>query len=425
MSRARARTLCGALVLAWSPAVAQDAAPDDAPPSEAAPPAEVAEAAAANVVSPDGEAPADPLEPPKYRWGGIGLPLVSFNSTDGLGFGLGAEVYDREVGKGSGYRNRLSISTFWTTSGNYGSNFLQYERRGKALHIARFTYRLWRNMLYVGSGGRDVSVARDPSESSGNAVQGPQLFVSSMLPIKHTPVYVWFQGYARYTLVEADPGGILDERQAFGIDGGFYFDVSAGVLINEVDRWPLPNRGVRLEASVRGGGTANTAGGFEPLVGVNLEATGWVPLAGQWLVFGSRLLIDKTWGERPFWEQENLGGQFRDELGYEQPMVGYARSRTRGDGAVALIGELRPYFGKTRHPTVDIGFYLSLFAEAGWLFDRGDPGPFMPTVGVAPELLWQGAIPLRPFIAWGWYSDEPGGARTPRPQVGITLLSPL
>lgn len=362
--------------------------------------------------------------PRTHKWGGIALPLVNYNSTDLLGFGLGAEVYDRKIGSAGGYRNRFSIATFWTTSGNYGSNFLQYERRGDVLILARLTHRLWRNMIYVGSGGDDVSVQWDPDISLGNYVEGPQLFGSAMVPIANSPVYLWGQGYLRYTWVEAQEGGILDQRQAFGIDGGLYFDVSAGILINEIDRWPLPRRGVRLEASGRVGGTA-AEGGFRPIGGVNVELTGWVPLAGQWLVLGSRALFDKTWGQRPFWEQENLGGQFRDELGYEQPLTGYARSRTRGDGAIAWLTELRPYFGKTRHPTADIGFYLSLFAEAGWLFDGDRLGPFMPTVGFAPEILWQGSVPLRPFVAFGWMSDEPGGVRRPTPQVGITLLSPL
>ncbi len=394
---------------AEAPADTPEDAPADAPPDP--PTAQVTTATA------------DDEEVSEYRWGGIGLPLVNYNTTDKLGFGAGFEVYDRKVGE-TGYRNRLSVSTFWTTSGNYGSNYLQYERRGKVLLVTRFTYRLWKNMIYVGSGGDDVSVSWDPDDSMGNSVQGPQLFGSVMVPVRNTPVYLWAQAYLRYTLVDAKPGGILDQTQAFGIDGGFYFDVSAGLLINEVDRWPLPNRGIRLEASGRAGGTA-APGGFKGLGGVNLEATGWLPLAGQWLVLGNRLLVDKTWGERPFWEQENLGGQFRDELGYEQPMTGYARSRTRGDGAIALLTELRPYFGKTRHPTVDLGFYLSVFAEAAWLFDKGDPGPFMPTIGVAPELLWQGAVPLRPFISLGWFSDEPGGTRRPVSQIGITLLSPL
>jgi len=404
-------------MLAASTAWAQDPEAESAPVSQSAddPDVEPAGDEAAGE-----EAPAKPV----YRWGGIGLPLVNYNTTDKLGFGLGAEVYDREVGGGGGYRNRLSISTFWTTSGNYGSNYLQYERRGKVLLVTRFTYRLWKNMIYVGSGGDDVSVLRDPADSMGNAVQGPQLFGSVMVPIPRTPVYLWAQAYLRYTLVEANPGGILDERQPFGVDGGFYFDVSAGLLVNEVDRWPLPRRGIRLEASGRVGGTA-ASGGFKPLGGLNVEATGWLPIAGQWLVMGNRVLVDKTWGERPFWEQENLGGQFRDELGYEQPMTGYARSRTRGDGAITLLTELRPYFGKTRHPVVDIGFYLSVFAEAAWLFEGDDPGPFMPTIGVAPELLWQGAVPLRPFVAFGWLSDEPGGTRKAVPQIGITLLSPL
>jgi hypothetical protein len=68
---------------------------------------------------------------------------------------------------------------------------------------------------------------------------------------------------------------------------------------------------------------------------------------------------------------------------------------------------------------------LSGMAEVGWLFDRWDPGPILPTVGGGPELLWQQAIQVRPFIAFGWRSDAPGAPRVPVPQYGISFVDPL
>ena len=60
-----------------------------------------------------------------------------------------------------------------------------------------------------------------------------------------------------------------------------------------------------------------------------------------------------------------------------------------------------------------------------FLFRGSDPGPHMPSVGVAPLLVWQGTVELRPFLAWGWMSDRPRGPRTPELQIGVSLLSPL
>jgi hypothetical protein len=67
-----------------------------------------------------------------------------------------------------------------------------------------------------------------------------------------------------------------------------------------------------------------------------------------------------------------------------------------GDGVLAAMVELRPKLGETHHPVADLAFYVSTFAEVGWLFRGNDPGPPLPSVGVAPYVLWQGAAELRP-----------------------------
>jgi hypothetical protein len=364
---------------------------------------------------------ADP-PPPRWRWGGIAIPTLKYNSTDGLGLGAGLELYERRADGAQGYRYRLSLSTFWTTSGNYASNWVQLEHRGRVWWLTRFTWSLWRNMVYVGAGGDDVSV-RNGEEAFGNTVNGPSLLGTLVIPVTGTPLQVWLQGYARYAAIEARPGGPLDVRRPYGVDGGFTFDVSAGLALNELDQWPVPHKGVRGEASFRLGGSFSPD--FHPITGLNFELAAYWPLVGRHLVLGARTLFDRTWGDRPFFEQELLGGQWRDELAYEQMLTGYARSRTRGDGVFATMVELRPYFGSTGHRVFDIGFYLSAYAETAFLLRGSDPGPHMPSVGVAPLLVWQGTVELRPFLAWGWMADRPRGPRTPELQIGVSLLSPL
>ncbi|MCB9664094.1 MAG: hypothetical protein H6732_08260 [Alphaproteobacteria bacterium] len=379
-----------------------------------------------------GETPAPPDEPPAstargerpYRIGGLVVPLANFNSIDGLGLGLGLEVYDRKRELDYGYRNRLTAWTFWTTSGNYTSNYLQYERRGEQLFVARLAYRVWRNMVYVGVGGEDVSVQLPPERSFGNVVYGPSLLASAIIPLPRNPVYVWAQAYGRYTLSEAAPGTLLEEESPFGLGEAFYFDTSVGLALQEVDRWPVPNKGIRSEVSGRFGGTV-AAGDFTPIAGVNAEVIGWWPLVGQWLVLGGRVVFDKTWGQRPWWEQEWLGGQFRDEAAYEQMLTGYARSRTRGDGVLANLLELRGWLGRTRHPFWDMDFYVDVYAESAFLFEGDDLGPHMPTLGASVQLVWQGVVQLRPFVSLGWLSDTPGGPRHATPFFGVSVVDPL
>jgi len=336
---------------------------------------------------------------------------------------VGGEIYDRERGKEHGYRYLMSLSTFWSISGDYSSNYFQIDRQGRHRWVARFTYKLWRNLVYNGIGGADVSTRDDPVKSYGSLLHGPTLLVNVVRSVRNTPLKAWGQSYSRYATVQAEPGSFLDEDQPYGVNGGFYFDFSAGLFMQETDRWPVPNKGFKGELDVRGGGTA-ADGGFEPIVGVHAEAIGWVPLIGERLVLAGRTLIDKTWGEKPFFEGEYQGGLLRDENGYEQSLTGYARTRGRGDGISATLIELRAKLGDLPgRPAV--GVYLSGYGEMAWLFEGNNPGPIMPTVGLAPTLLWQGAIQLRPFLSWGWFSDVQGGPRTPEAQFGISLFSPL
>ncbi|MCB9682383.1 MAG: hypothetical protein H6733_13025 [Alphaproteobacteria bacterium] len=359
-----------------------------------------------------------------YRVGGIVVPLFDYNSIDGAALGLGVVLYDRLRTLDDGYRNRVSAWTFWTTSGNYSSNYIEYEHLATNYLFARVAYRSWKDMIYVGSGGDDVSVRVPEERAKGNVVQGPTAMVTYNIKIPRTPLYVWVQGFLRYRHTAANAGSLLASRDPYGLGNNVYFDTSFGVFLQEVDRWPEPRKGVRFEASARFGGSAGERS-FQPLAGVNTELMGWWPVAGKWLTIGSRAVFDKTWGNRPWWEQEWLGGVLRDELGDEQVLTGYQRSRTRGDGVLAEMIEVRPFLGRTRDPFFDIGFYLSGVAEIAWLFEGDDPGPPMPTVGVGATLLWQGAITLRPFIHWGWLSDVPGGPRTPSSTINIAVQGPL
>ncbi len=366
--------------------------------------------------------PAAPTDD-SLKWSGLVLPIAGANSVDGFGFGVGGEVFARPESQEYGYAVKVTGSAWVTTRWDYTSNFVRLEVVGdRTSWYGQIGYRGWRNLRYAGVGGADVLVDWGAQEV-GNSVTGPAAFAGVLRPLTG-PWALYTQLYFRGVRVEPGAGAKLEEDLPLGAAGGAYGDWTVGLWHDSTDHWPLPNRGLRGEVDVRGGGTLS-AGSVEPLLGLHSELAGWTELGTPHLVVGGRLLAARTFGERPFFEQDVTGGRWRDELGSEQALSGYGRTRTRGDGVVASMVELRPFFFRTSHPFWDLGVHASVFAELAWLFDGAEPGPPLPTVGFGPELLWQSAIQLRPFLAWGWRAESPGGERSPGLQFGISFLDPL
>lgn len=360
-------------------------------------------------------------EESSLKWSGLGLPLVGGNSIDGFGFGAGGEAFARAADEDTGYAVKLAGALWVTSSLDYTSNWLRLDVRGERLDwLGHLGYRAWRDLRYAGVGGEEVQ--RDPGDIElGNAMRSPFGFLGVKYPIGQT-TSLFVQVYGRQAWVMPGAGSLLEERAPSGVVGGTYADATVGVALEDVDQWPLPNRGVQGEVDVRAGGLM-APGTHRPLLGAHAEVIGWAPVAGPALVLGGRVVYDGSIGDRPFFEQDTLGGLRRDELGSEQALAGYGRTRTRGDGVLAAMVEVRPRLFATDHHFWDVGLYLSAFAEQGWLFVEGDPGPPMPTLGGGPEILWQKAIQLRPFLAWGWRSE--GDHRQPDLQFGVSFVDPL
>lgn len=388
--------------------------PVEAPPAEA-PPAEAPPVPEASAVP---EAP-----PPKAKVKGYVLPTAGGNSTDGFGLGAAGELFLRPPELEHGFRWKLSLSV-WATTRGYRSFYSQYERRTAEGHLlARLGFQSWANLPYAGVGGADVSVRHPPEQEIGNRIFGPYLMVADSQTVR-PKVKLYGQIWLHPVWVDPRPGGLLDTRDPFAADGGLYGDLMGGIELDTTDRWPMPTRGVRAEVDLRGGGTwAFTEDRFAPLVGGHAEVITWQPV-GEHLVIGARVVAEKSYGLRPPPEQFVTGGRWRDEIGFEQALSGYGRIRPRGDGVVASLVEVRPYFFTVgRSWSLDV--HASLFAEMAWLYRGNDPGPPMPTVGLGPLLLWQKGSQLRPFVAWGWWSDDVGGARRPVAQFGLSVNDPL
>jgi hypothetical protein len=356
------------------------------------------------------------------RWGGLLIPLVGVTTTDGFGLGFGGEVFRRPAGKESGYDLKLTPTIYFNARLDYTNDWFRVEHVGRSYLIATVGYQLWSNLSFAGIGGREVALDRGDVEL-GNRLVSPYFFVGLSAPLYGTWSY-FGQVSVRAARVRPQEGSLLDLQRPFGVEGGGYADASLGIERRDVDRWPVPHQGTHVEIGGRVGGTVYP-GGVAPLAGVQVEGMIWRRLVGERLVGSGRVLVEKSTGQRPFFEQDKAAGRWRDELGSEQALSGYGRTRTRGDGVVAALTELRLKLGYAEKGWFDLEANLAPYAEIGWLYQKNDPGPPLPTVGVGVPLLWQKAIQLRPFLAWGWRHDDLDDPRRPSLQFGLSVLDAL
>jgi hypothetical protein len=357
------------------------------------------------------------------KWSGLGLPLVGVNSIDGWGFGAAGEAYGRPPGEDYGYTVKITAQVWTTTRFDYTNDFVQFDWKDEWNWTGRAGFRGWTNLAYAGVGGDDVSVLRSPALERGNTVGGPIALFGAAAPIGG-PLELYGQVYVRQAYAEAGPDTLLARDDAFGLGSGVFGDLTTGFRLDTTDRWPVPLRGARGELAISGGGTA-LGGELVPAGAAIANLIGWQPTLDGRLVFGGRILAFGSTGTRPFWEKEMTAGIWRNELGIETSFTGYGRSRSRGDAALAALVEVRPEFFSVDRGFFDFSVHASLYAEDGFLFDGFDPGPHLPTIGGGPMVLWQGAIQLRPFVAWGWTSETPGGPRAPTVQYSVSFVDPL
>ncbi|MBW2256575.1 MAG: hypothetical protein JRI25_18530 [Deltaproteobacteria bacterium] len=350
------------------------------------------------------------------------IPFPAGNSTDGLGFGIAADVWRRPVAWTHGYDLKIRPYAWTTINGNRQSISVQVERRGVWDLAGRIGFRRQSNLPYAGSGGGDVVFPWGDVEL-GNQTLGLSGFATVSRQLNTSPWFLYLQAYVRWMDVAPGEGALLAQREPLAEEGGTYFDVSAGLFVDHTDQWPVPTAGYMGEVDLRVGATLAN-GTVSPLAGLHGELVYWWSLGSPRWVVGARALVEHSLGERPFFEQDVTGGRLRDDLGSDQALSGYGPGRTRGDGVVAVMVELRPELVSFAKDNVKI--LLSLYAEEAFLFRAWDPGPHMPSVGVAPMgVFWRGAQ-LRPFIAWGWRRKEhEDDRRVALPQVGISFVDPL
>lgn len=396
---------------------------------------------------PAAEAPTEsPIEGPieardadaRHGFGWAGLPLLNYNTDNGVGYGARLVLYDYGNNQ-KPYRYQLTLQFFQTTGGIMVHRLI--------FDAPRFRGSRWRIdsdirldgdkfSPYYGLGGQSEytpayhtcddrdALAMNPDICPGNPdfrglryYQYRALMPSLLLNLRRDLGGPWqlMTGYrAQLTFIDTQypddlgqttPSRLVEDLQAGepivgleDLDAGGQAAmtrtayVQAGLVYDTRDNEPAPTRGFWHEASLRGASPA--LGGQFWYWGANLQLRAYRGLdrAGRFVLAG-RFLLDVLGGDVPFYRLSHTGGlRDQESVGGETSVRGVLRSRFIGKIKTMLSTELR-WRWLTRRPRghrLDIATVVGFDAGRAWRELESD-GPFF-------DLALGAAAGLR--IAW-------------------------
>lgn len=330
----------------------------------------------------------------------IGLPLVSFNSDLGFGFGAVGGGYYYSPGY-TPYRHALAAQLFFTTRG-VQNHWVRYDGPnligGARLEI-RGEYR--RELFFPFYGVGNNSAPGVVGNTTDRATSFDYFFPGGWVrirgkPLKHRRQLEVFGGYA-YHLTRINPytGSALEAEQPVGIQGGSHGQVFFGALWDTRDNEPDPSRGGIQEVALRVAGGAT--GSAYDYVGLTLADRNFFTLGTPKLIFAQRFMADALWGQAPFFEWSQFGGTMGGEgIGGMSSVRGVPRNRYQGKVKVLSNSELRwyPYNFQLFGERTRVGGLL--FFDIGRVWNENvDDGPWWlwhPGVGAGLRVVRRAAV---------------------------------
>jgi hypothetical protein len=282
----------------------------------------------------------------------LAMPIGSFDTDDGLGFGGRAEINWREEGV-EPYRAALMVQSFVSSKG-YQNHELRFDR----LQLGRqgldrlLVYGAWRQWLNDGYWGVGNSAARERDYVGEFEAEDPrrkryrytlkQPFVHATLQHDMAPGSLWSVYGAvnpKYSIIETYEGSLLAEQRPYGMAGGLAIQLMAGLIHDTRQPEIAPRSGHLLELGGRlSPALSGEAGGFGGLLG---SARGYRSL-GPRVVLAGRLMAEWLWGTVPFYEQVHWSGLRPVEgVGGADTVRGMSFGRFRAPGKAVANAELR------------------------------------------------------------------------------------
>lgn len=346
---------------------------------------------------------APPEDAPQQRRGidGAGVPLLSFNSDTGVGYGAVGGLYLYKPGYVP-YRFALAAQVFFTTRG-VQSHWLRFDapdlwpraRLEIRLEQSRELFSPW-----YGPGNRS-------SPEAVGALVGSRAYAYDLLQpggfvrLRSRPwaSHPSLQPYAgvdyHYSRVRPYPGSVLEREAPRGISGGHVTQALVGLLWDTRDDENNPSSGGLGELSLRGAarGLASDYGFW----GGTACDRRYVALGTKRLVLAERVCVDALLGGYPFFELTNVGGiSLAEGVGGMSSVRGVPRNRYAGSVKAFVNLELRwlPWTFQLLRAPVHVGGLA--FVDAGRVWhpgtDDGTAWTWHPGAGLGLRVVRRAAV---------------------------------
>ncbi len=290
--------------------------------------------------------PAPGPEPAKKEAGvdAIALPLVSFNSDHGFGYGGVGGMYLYAPGKAP-YAHAIGAQVFFSSRG-VQNHYLRYDGPqliGPLRLEGRLEYRREMKSPYFGAGNESAPDFRGNVDDEHYTYDkgSPGFWVRLRgRPFGSTHPLQSYVGYAwRHTRVDTYEKSMLSMQKPLGIEGGVTSQLLAGVLWDTRDDESDPTEGGVEELALRVSGIST--GSRYPYVGITLSERRYFKLTSR-LTLAHRLTLDVLSGDVPFFEWSNTGGvNVSEGVGGMSSVRGIERNRFSGNIKAFSNTELR------------------------------------------------------------------------------------
>jgi outer membrane protein assembly factor BamA len=311
------------------------------------------------------------------------LPAINFNSDEGFGYGIAAQVYHYGDGTVKPYRYTIQPLVFLTTKGRRDvSVFFD------APHLLPAN---WRISSYV---GREQQLAT-PFYGVGNSTTHDETLEESPNPyyyrygrtatrfsadLQHSlagPLRVLLGTGVRSVTIDRTPfdsGTTLLAQQGGGTLPTGWVNFRTGLVYDTRDRETGPSSGQWLETLVQRAIETNgmLVDPTDRFTRITATARTYVSVSSR-LVWAQRVVAQNVSGDAPFYELFPIQGSFKDSegLGGSGTVRGLPMNRYSGKGVAFANEELRWRASEFRFAGRESALILSGFVDAGRVWERG------------------------------------------------------